>query len=75
MARFRRSSPPPPRPVRTIPGPRVFDYKDIATVVKFLGPQGQIQSRRRTGFTAQQQRSLKAAVKRARHVGLLPFVG
>jgi len=54
--------------------PRI-DYKDLAYITKFMTPQAQIQSRRRTSFCAQCQRQLKQAVKRARHVGLLPFVG
>jgi small subunit ribosomal protein S18 len=51
------------------------DYKNIDLLVKCLGPQGQILSRRRTGLTNQRQRDLKQAIKRARHLGLLPFVG
>jgi len=52
-----------------------LDYKDVDTLMKFLGPQGQIVSRRRTGFQTQRQRELKKAIKRGRHLGLLPFVG
>ncbi len=52
-----------------------IDYKDIVYIRRFVGPQGQILSRRRTTFTAQRQRELKKAIKRARHMGLLPFVG
>jgi len=52
-----------------------IDYKDLELLEKAIGPQGQILSRRRTGLTAQGQRALKQAIKRARHVGLLPFVG
>ena len=52
-----------------------IDYKDLETLARFLGPQGQIVSRRRTGFAAQRQREVKKAVKRARHLGLIPFVG
>jgi small subunit ribosomal protein S18 len=53
----------------------VIDYKDIAYLSKYLTPQAQIQSRKRTGFCSQCQRELKQAIKRARHLGLLPFVG
>ena len=53
----------------------VIDYKDLAYLVKFLTPQAQILSRRRTGFCAQCQRELKKAIKQARHLALLPFVG
>jgi small subunit ribosomal protein S18 len=52
-----------------------LDYKDPEHLKKFLTPQGQIQGRRRTGFSSGTQRKLKTTVKRARHVGLLPFVG
>ncbi|MFT7667898.1 MAG: small subunit ribosomal protein S18 [Planctomycetota bacterium] len=52
-----------------------LSYLDADHLLKFLTPQGQIQGRRRTGFCAQTQRKLKKEVKRARHIGLLPFVG
>ena len=52
-----------------------LDYKNIAYLAKFLSPNGRIQSRKRTGFSGQNQRKLAAAIKRARIVGLLPFVG
>ena len=52
-----------------------IDYKDIDYLSRFIGPQGQILSRRRTGFCAQCQRRLKKAIKRSRHLSLLPFVG
>jgi len=69
--------------VRRAPGPiagkncddPVIDYKDIEYLRKFLTPQAQILSRKRTGFCAQCQKELKQAVKQARFVGLLPFVG
>ena len=52
-----------------------LDYKDLETLAKYLTPQGQIQARRRTGYCMKCQRELKQAIKRARHMGLLPFVG
>lgn len=52
-----------------------LDYKDVEHLNRFIGQQGQILSRRRTGFTAQRQKQLKKAIKRARHLGLLIFVG
>ena len=52
-----------------------IDYKDTEYLSKFLTPQGQILSRRRTGFCTQCQRQLKAAIKRARQLALLPYVG
>ena len=52
-----------------------IDYKDLELIGKCVGSQGQIFSRRRTGLNAQMQRELKSAIKRARHMALLPFVG
>jgi small subunit ribosomal protein S18 len=54
--------------------PRI-DYKDVAYLSKFVTPQAQILSRKRTGFCSQCQRQLKQAIKRARHLALMPFVG
>jgi len=53
----------------------LIDYKDIDYLTKFLTPHGQILSRKRTGFCTQCQRQLKKAIKQARHMALLPFVG
>jgi small subunit ribosomal protein S18 len=51
-----------------------LDYKNVELLRKCVGGQGQMFSRRRTGLSAQRQRLLKKAIKRARHLGLLPFV-
>ena len=51
-----------------------IDYKDIEILKKFLNPNGKIISHKRTGVTALNQRKLSAAVKKARFLGLLPFV-
>lgn len=51
------------------------DYKDVARLRKYLNAQGKILPRRRTGLTARTQRRLAVAIKRARHLALLPFVG
>lgn len=51
-----------------------LDYKNVDLMKKCIGGQGQMFSRRRTGLSAQRQRLLKKAVKRARHMGLVPFV-
>ena len=53
----------------------MIDYKDLEFIAKCLGPQGQILSRKRTGLDTQRQRELKKAIKRARHMALLPYVG
>ncbi|RJQ34201.1 30S ribosomal protein S18 [Candidatus Parcubacteria bacterium] len=50
------------------------DYKDIDLLKQFVNPHGRIVSRKRTGLTARQQRSVEAAVKRARFMGLLPYI-
>lgn len=52
-----------------------LDYKNVAYLSKFVSANGRIQSRKRTGFSGQNQRLLAEAIKRARLVGLLPFVG
>lgn len=50
------------------------DYKDVDLLRQFVNPHGRIVSRKRTGLTARQQRSVEAAVKRARFMGLLPYI-
>jgi len=54
---------------------QVIDYKELEVLGRCIGPQGQMLSRRRTGLTAKRQREVKQSIKRARHLGLLPFVG
>lgn len=49
------------------------DYKDIKRLQKYVTAQGKILPRRRTGVTAKMQRRLSIAIKRARHMALLPF--
>jgi len=51
-----------------------IDYKDVEILKKFLNPNGKIMSHKRTGVTSKNQRQLALAVKRARFLGLLPFV-
>jgi small subunit ribosomal protein S18 len=52
-----------------------LDYKNIQYLMKFVGPTGKLQSRKRTGFSGQNQRKLAEAVKRARMLALMPFAG
>lgn len=52
---------------------RAIDYKDIGTLRQYLTERGKIKSRRKTGTCAKHQRTLAVAIKRARHVALLPF--
>ena len=51
-----------------------IDYKDLEILKRFLTPNARIMSRRRTGITAKNQRKLALAIKRARFMGLLPYV-
>jgi len=53
---------------------KFFDYKDFKTLQRFINPYGQILPRGKTGLMASQQRQLTTAVKRARHIALLPFI-
>ncbi len=51
-----------------------FDYKDFKTLQSYVNHFGQIETRKKTGLTESQQRQLAKAIKRARHIALLPFV-
>ncbi len=49
------------------------DYKNQAKLSRYISDRGKIAPRRRTGTCAKHQRSLAVAIKRARHLALLPF--
>jgi small subunit ribosomal protein S18 len=51
------------------------DFKDTETLKKLLSINGKILSRKRTGASAYEQRMITAAIKHARFMGLLPYVG
>lgn len=51
-----------------------IDYKDVDILKLFVSPSGKIMPRRRTKLSAKHQREIAQAVKRARFMGLLPFV-
>jgi small subunit ribosomal protein S18 len=51
-----------------------IDYKDIETLKQFVTERGKIMPRRITGVSYYYQKVLKKAIKRARHMALLPFV-
>ncbi len=53
---------------------KYIDYKDAEFLKKFLNEQGRILPRRLTGTSLKYQRKVATAVKRARHLALLPFV-
>lgn len=55
-------------------GPLV-DYKEVELLRKFLTSSSKIMSRRRAGTSAQEQRALKLAVKRARFISLIAYSG
>ena len=50
-----------------------FDYKAIGLLKKYISETGKIDSAKRNGISAKCQRSLTTAIKRARHMALLPF--
>ncbi len=50
------------------------DYKDTEILKKFLNPYGRILNRRVTGLTAKNQRAVTLAIKRARFMGLIPYI-
>lgn len=77
----RLPSPPDARSARkrkrcpfTAAGINTIDYKDIDTLIKFITERGKILPRRITGVSAFHQKILALAIKRARHMALLPFV-
>ncbi len=53
---------------------KYIDYKDVDILKRFLNPNGKIVGKRRSGVAAKNQRKLALAIKRARFMGLLPFV-
>ena len=52
-----------------------IDYKDVDMLKKFVSERGKILPRRVTGTSAKYQRKLTVAIKRARQMALLPYVG
>lgn len=67
------------RKARKRPNPlgesRYVDYLNIQLLQNFINEEGKILPRRITGVTAVQQRRIAKAIKYARHLALLPFVG
>ncbi len=65
---------PRPKPVVTSSnGITYVNYRDSDMLRRILTPNGKIQGRKRTGLDARQQRMVAQAIKRARHMALLPF--
>lgn len=50
-------------------------YSDVTSLQKFVSDHGKIITRARTGLCAKHQRRLTVAIKHARHLALMPFVG
>lgn len=55
-------------------GIKYIDYKDANFLLKFVNEQGKVLPRRLTGTSLKYQRKIAQAVKRARHIGLMPYV-
>ena len=73
--KFQSFSRPKLKITRTSEAGEVYiDYKDTETLKRLLSMNGKILSRKRTGTNAMEQRMLAVAVKRARHMALLPYV-
>jgi small subunit ribosomal protein S18 len=53
---------------------KYIDYKDVKLLQRFVNEQGRIIPKRITGTSAKYQRELSVAIKRARHMALIPFV-
>jgi len=56
-------------------GIKSIDYRDVELLSRYVSSQGKIIDPRHTGVSAKYQRMLAKAIKRARIMGLLPFVG
>jgi small subunit ribosomal protein S18 len=52
---------------------KTIDYKEVNRLRRFISERAKIEPRRKTGTCAQHQRALAVALKRARHVALLPY--
>lgn len=57
------------------PRPVYVDYKDLELLKKLTNRQGKIIGRRKTGCTAASQHAVARAIKRARFMAMLPYVG
>ena len=72
---FQSFSRPKVKVARTAAGGTIYvDYKDTESLKKLVSQNGKILSRKRTGATAMEQRMVATAGKRARFIGLLPYV-
>jgi small subunit ribosomal protein S18 len=53
---------------------KYIDYKDIELLKKFIAPNARMMGRKKTNTTSKNQRKVAEAIKRARFMGLLPFI-
>ncbi len=56
-----------------VEGVKAIDYRDVGRLRRFLSERGRIEPRRKLGTCAKHQRALAIALKRARHLALLPY--
>jgi small subunit ribosomal protein S18 len=56
-------------------GIKYIDYKDANFLLKFVNEQGKVLPRRLTGTSLKYQRKVGQAIKRARHLALMPYIG
>jgi len=56
-------------------GIKYIDYKDADFLMRFVNEQGKILPRRLTGTSLKYQKKVGKAIKRARHIALMPYVG
>lgn len=56
-----------------VDGAKIIDYKQSDLLQRYMNEYGRIRPRRQTGTCAKHQRALAQAIKRARHIALVPF--
>lgn len=71
--RFNTELPPVPRNCPFDKSGTEPDYKDVATLEKFVSDRAKILGKDRTGICSKHQRMISLAIKRARHLALLPY--
>ena len=55
-------------------GIKYVDFRDVKLLTRFINEQGKILPSRITGLTSKMQRQVTLAIKRARHLGLMPYI-
>jgi len=74
FTQFNNATTPRPKLTKTSStGVLHIDYRDIEGLQRLLTPNGKIQSQKRTGLSAREQRLAAQAIKRARYMSLLPY--